>query len=175
MLLFLSSCVSCFLPYPLSLFQEGNLSGENLSRMSFGQTCRIPAGGFSAWQTLVQTPTSPSCKKCFLKAGFAKFWTFCSVLESQSTENYFFVIFPSFPPFDFVAEAHRWIWRKKVARLKCHTYIECTAKSLCIMAISFLTIFWILLINSKHTHGPCVRETYKSAVKYWFWRLLCVC
>ncbi|MED6256350.1 hypothetical protein ATANTOWER_024301, partial [Ataeniobius toweri] len=47
-------------------------SGENHSRMSFGPTCLTPAGEFSAWLTLVPTPTNLSSLSRF---GHALTWT----------------------------------------------------------------------------------------------------
>lgn len=70
-----------FLPSPVSLSlylfslvsmtQEGNPSGKNLSGMSFAPTWPTPAGVLSAWQIPVQTLTSPNCKKQFFKHSFS--------------------------------------------------------------------------------------------------------
>ncbi|MEQ2309190.1 hypothetical protein AMECASPLE_035912 [Ameca splendens] len=52
--------------------QVASPSGENHSRMSFGPTCLTPAGEFSAWLTLVPTPTNLSSLSRF---GHALTWT----------------------------------------------------------------------------------------------------
>lgn len=88
-------------PSPLRFLQEENPSGGNLSRMSFDPTCPTRAEEFSAWQTRVPTPTSPSCK-----SSVSSLFELIQVARLKLNSSVFALVLSGFVPLSPPASSH---------------------------------------------------------------------